>query len=680
MAKIKRIFIANRGEICARIASTATRLGIETVAITDRKNPPTFLSQVITKFVQVPIETLALYLDARFLLKTATENNCDAIHPGFGFLSENSEFAEMVVAEGLTWIGPSATAIEKMASKSTARNIAMKANVPCIQGIQDFHVPLDADGDFSELENFAHATGYPLLIKAAMGGGGKGMRLVQQESELKEAALRAYSEAKNSFGSGSLICEKYIQTPRHIEVQILADQQGNTYAIGDRDCSVQRRHQKILEEAPAASISEKTRMQLHQCAVSLAKSVGYTSAGTVEFLLDWSKNSQNLESQEFYFLEMNTRLQVEHPVTEEVYGLDLVEWQFNIAEGRALPESFADIKPRGHSIEARLYSEDTEKNFFPAPGEISGFFPYYGPGIRWELGIDMLDEVSEKFDPMVAKVIASASTRYDAISRLSQALRQTFFSSPASNQEFLLDICTNTHFHHEPVGTNFISDEMQHLQDISASAKEGELTTINFLFELIRNYRGNLKDESRINTGSPNIERITQNAFFNTLPNKQFSKVSEKDLSVELRLQINSSSFSNPSAQLTIGQGLLARKNEKDRSFWYSYTYSADKESTVIFLDGRLYRQEINKEAWQGQSSSMQTADEITAPVPGKVVKIVKTTESTVKKGETVFILESMKMEFEVKATRDGNIAEIVVTEGQQVTTGQFIAKWEDNS
>ena len=300
---IKKLFIANRGEICRRIGTTAQQLGITTVAISDQESPPAFLCQVIDEFVKVDSETTALYLDAKKIIELAKSVNADAIHPGFGFLSENSSFARAVVDAGITWVGPTAKAIDLMASKALARDAAVAAKVPCIEGLQNFHVPEDTDGDFSELLKFAKKTGYPLLIKAALGGGGKGMRTVYSDDELPDAVVRAHSEALSSFGDGGLICEQYLENPRHVEVQILADKHGNAYAIGDRDCSMQRRHQKVIEEAPAPMLFDETRAAMYKAAVELSKAVNYDSTGTVEFLVDWSEAAQKSKKQKFFFLK-----------------------------------------------------------------------------------------------------------------------------------------------------------------------------------------------------------------------------------------------------------------------------------------------------------------------------------------------------------------------------------------
>ena len=424
---IKRIFIANRGEIARRIAQTAKKLGIETVALTDKSVPPAYLADVVTKFVHVKEETTQVYLNPDLMIQYAKTSGADAIHPGFGFLSENAGFAEAVVKAGITWVGPRPGAIDAMASKATARNHAEKAKVPCLPGLNGLDLSHGESKALQELEQFASKAGFPLLIKAAYGGGGKGMRIVNKKEELAENARRAAAEAISSFGNGSLIVEKYLPAPRHVEVQVMADKHGNVCIFGDRDCSLQRRHQKILEEAPAPNIPADVRAAMHSAAQGLAGAVGYDNAGTVEFLLD----ETNRDHVSFYFLEMNTRLQVEHTVTEEVFNVDLVEWQIRVARGEELPLEFKTLKPRGHSIEVRIYAEDPGTNFFPAPGPVRAFVPSFGRGVRWEIGMDTVDEISTRFDPMISKLVCTAGDRPQAMELVAQTLERTLFAGPS---------------------------------------------------------------------------------------------------------------------------------------------------------------------------------------------------------------------------------------------------------
>ena len=395
---MKKLFIANRGEIAARIAESAKKLGIQTATITAKDKTPIFLDGLIDNWIKVEDDSSQTYLNEDLMISLAKASGSEAIHPGFGFLSEKASFAKKVEESGLIWVGPSYKSIEEMASKAEAREIAAKAGVPLVPGLEN----ITSNDQIIEL---GESAGYPLLIKAALGGGGKGMRVVESKEEILNSIDRARSEALNSFGDDKIIVEKYITNPRHVEVQVLADKHGNVAILGDRDCSVQRRHQKIVEEAPATHIHPETRKKMHQAAKQLAEKVNYVSAGTVEFLLDASVDDS--VEQKFYFLEMNTRLQVEHPVTEMIFGIDLVSWQLKISEGAKLTEEVLNAKPKGHSVEVRLYAENCLDNFFPAPGKIDFFKPSFKNHARWEIGLDMVDEISPNFDPMIAKQLVS---------------------------------------------------------------------------------------------------------------------------------------------------------------------------------------------------------------------------------------------------------------------------------
>ena len=660
MKKIKRVFIANRGEIARRIAQSAKKMGIESVVLTDQERPPLFLESEVTTFVRVAVEDTHLYLHGNRLIDLALKAGCDALHPGFGFLSESAIFADQVTRAGMTWIGPSSASIEAMASKAKARTIAEEHQVPVTPGLKGFPVPADETGDFSELEAFAQKTGYPLLLKAAMGGGGKGMRLVRSYDELKTSALRAYSEGLASFGDGTLICERYLEVSRHIEVQIMADSHGNVVALGDRDCSIQRRHQKILEESPAFQLGEDTRKKLHQAAVRLAKSVSYQNAGTVEFLVDWTEATQKKSDQPFYFLEMNTRLQVEHPVTEEVHGVDLVEWQFRVAQGEALSQTFIKAEARGHSIEARLYAEDCNAQFFPSPGPVKCFLPAQIKGVRWEVGLDCLDEISTKFDPMIAKVIATADTRENSLALLARALKETKFVGPATNQAYLIQILEKTPFAISAQATNFIS--------LHHDALVRQVSSIQGKDQLYRLALTRLEEKESAEVevrflGKPNHDQLASYAFSNQRQALGSSPVKWETKHVSLRKLAQELIYGDI---LLEGQD-LAFAVHKDLEV---VTYSA-------FKNGHTWSSSRDLRNENASSHSVQSEQGLTAPVPGKVVKVMAKAGDSIPKNQTLFILESMKMEFEVKAAKSGTIKEVSVKAGDQVLSGQTLAHWE---
>jgi acetyl/propionyl-CoA carboxylase alpha subunit len=668
---IKRLFIANRGEIARRIATTARRLGIETVALTDRDVPPAYLLGIVTDFIRVEHESPATYLDGPRIVALACGAGCDSVHPGFGFLSENAEFARQVTAAGMTWVGPNAKAIDAMASKASARDYAERAQVPCVRGLTGFAVPADERGDFSALEAFADDAGYPLLLKAAYGGGGKGMRRVYDKSELRQAALRAYSEAKNSFGDGSLICEQYLTAPRHVEVQILADKHGNAVAVGDRDCSLQRRHQKIIEEAPAPGLEPATRTALHAAAVQLAGAVGYDSTGTVEFLLDWSDTARKSGKQKFFFLEMNTRLQVEHPVTEEVFGLDLVEWQLRVACGEALPKDFSQMTPRGHSVEARLYAEDVANGFFPSPGPVAAFKPALGPGVRWELGLDDTDVITGRFDPMIAKLVTTGATREAALSRMAEALSRTFFAGPASNLGLLLELVTTSRFAKEPVTTHYLADELPAL----TTAMEQRAAPL-------KAWLAGLIDQAASGTlgvaataHQVGVEALTEYSFSN--------KISSISSGAGARLAAGAAltSAADPRQAAVCGQGTAPFGDaERRRAFWYASLKLGSDRYYWAASDGCVMRRDVVDVSIDAAKHAGAGSDDITAPVPGKVIGVTAKAGSSVDANVPVFVLESMKMEFEIKTSRTGHIAKVLVKVGDQVTAGQTLALYETSA
>ncbi len=664
MTQVRRLFIANRGEIARRIAATARRMGIQTIALTDRATPPAYLLDVIDHFVHVEEEKPALYLDAAAMVRHAKDSGADALHPGFGFLSENAGFAAAVQKAGLVWVGPHPEAIEAMASKAGARDRAVAAGVPVILGISGFPVPTDEKGDFKELEAFAQKAGFPLLIKAALGGGGKGMRTVNAMGELREAALRCRSEAINSFGDDALICEQYLGAPRHVEVQVMADKHGNVFAIGDRDCSVQRRHQKIIEEAPAPELTETTRKALHAAAVCLGKAVGYDNAGTVEFLVDWSESARRSGEQPFYFLEMNTRLQVEHPVTEEVYGIDLVEQQLRVASGERLPAHFAALAPRGHSVEVRIYAEDPFQGFFPAPGPVAAFKPASGPGVRWEIGLDEVDEVTGRFDPMVAKLIVTADSRPSALARLVDALDQTFLAGPATNLTLLRELSTVSDFARGAVTTHYLGAALPKLlQGIAKRAAEHEAQASELLDALERGDFG----ETQADGLARDPAKLTAAIFAGG------SAAAATAPSARPRIALMSSqrSAAVPHATAQSGRGFAGRP------FWFARWRTATEQQSWIAIGGLHYsRRAARKDRAAGAGADAAASTDVLAPVPGKVIAVKASAGAEVAQNDAIFVLESMKMEFEVKAVRGGKLAAVNVKVGDQVTAGFKLASW----
>ncbi|MFZ0038236.1 MAG: acetyl-CoA carboxylase biotin carboxylase subunit [Candidatus Acidiferrales bacterium] len=442
---LKKILIANRGEIAVRILRACREMGIGGVAVYSDADRASLHVRMADEAYRIgPAPSRESYLVVENVISAARQSGCDAIHPGYGFLAENPALARACVASGITFIGPSAEAMERLGSKTAARQLARAANVPTVPGTLE---PLES---VEAAHEAVKAIGFPIVLKAVAGGGGKGMRRVELESDLLSAWRDASSEALNAFGDSRLYLEKYLSRPRHIEIQILADTHGNTIYLGERECSVQRRYQKVIEEAPSPVMTPELRRAMGEAAVKLAKAGGYVNAGTCEFLVD--------EAKSFYFLEMNTRLQVEHPVTEMVTALDLVKLQIRVAAGEGLPLTQADVTLRGHAIECRIYAEDPENNFFPSPGTITDYSAPSGPGIRLDEGVYPGWTVPSDYDPMLAKLIAWGTDRNEAIARLIRALGETRVGGIRTNIDFFRRILTDEDFVRADIHTRWLDD------------------------------------------------------------------------------------------------------------------------------------------------------------------------------------------------------------------------------
>jgi len=452
----KKILIANRGEIAVRVIRACHEMGIAAVAVYSEVDRASLHVRKADEAYPIGAATASeSYLNTPKILDVARRSGADAIHPGYGFLSENAKFAQACADAGIKFIGPTAAAMEAMGSKTRARQAMEKAGVPFVPGTSR------GVESFAEAEKVATKIGYPVMLKAAAGGGGKGMRLVPAPGQLKSALEAARSEADRSFGDSEVYIEKAIVDPRHIEMQVLADEHGNTVYLGERECSLQRRHQKVLEEAPSPIVNPEMRARMGEVAVRVAKAAAYTNAGTVEFLVDQRKN--------FYFLEMNTRLQVEHPVTELITGLDLVHLQIRIAAGEKLPFTQDDLSIRGHAIECRIYAEDPDNNYFPSPGRISQLLEPSGPGIRLDSGIDQGWNVPIDYDPLLAKLIGYGASRDQAIARVTRALGEYFVGGIKTNLSLFRRILRDEDFRAAKLDTGFL-DRM--LNRTAASLKE----------------------------------------------------------------------------------------------------------------------------------------------------------------------------------------------------------------
>ena len=446
MTLFSKILVANRGEIACRIMRSAQNMGIAVVAVyseADANAPHVKLAdEAVLLGAAASSES---YLKADKVIEAALATGAEAIHPGYGFLSENAGFVEAVKAAGLVFIGPDIHAIKIMGDKIESKALALSAGVSCVPGTDGAVSTID------EAKAAASQIGYPVMVKASAGGGGKGMRIIEDDAQMEQGMRAAMTEARNAFGDDRVFIEKFVTSPRHIEIQVLADSHGNVIYLGERECSVQRRHQKVVEEAPSAFITDETRKKMGEQAVQLARAVDYLSAGTVEFIVG--------ADQDFYFLEMNTRLQVEHPVTEQVYGLDLVEWMIRIAAGEVLDITQADVKPQGWSIEARLYAEDSERGFLPSIGQLMRYRQPVGDGVRCDTGVEEGSKISIYYDPMIAKLIATAPTRQAAIDKLILALSHYQISGVSTNRQFLAAILNDADFRAGNMDTGFIANK-----------------------------------------------------------------------------------------------------------------------------------------------------------------------------------------------------------------------------
>lgn len=628
------ILIANRGEIACRIIQTAHEMGVRCVAVyvdDDRESP----------YVKMADQSVRLpdggYLDGKEIIKAAKESRAEAIHPGYGFLSENASFARKVIKEGLIWIGPSANAISVMGDKLKAKELAEKAEVPTLP--------------MASSSKDANKIGYPLLIKAAAGGGGKGMRIVHKPKDLNEAIKSAQREAKSGFGDERIFIERYVEKSRHIEIQILGDNHGNIVHLGERECSIQRRHQKIIEESPSPRISEEVRNKMGDAAIKLAQKIKYQSAGTVEFLFDD-------KTDEFWFLEVNTRLQVEHPVTEEVTGIDLVSEQLRIARGEELGYLQNDIDFIGHSIEARLYAEDPNNDFLPEVGKLIAFEPGHNDDTRWDSGVTEGSEIGTKFDPMLAKIISYAPTRNDAALKLARALESAHIGGIKTNRDFLITCLRSQEFLDGDTTSDFI-DRVNPDRKIRLSPIEIEhVISISALWIQERN-RLKANIASFMSSGWTNGRLPKQNITF-IFDNEEYKVLYKYKRNIGYVFEWGKIGIIHSADEY----GIDAEFNGKRH---YSRITIKDNNILVHMPYGDV-NLEIKPRFVMPGSENIQGS--LSAPMPGKVIALNVKKGSKVKAGDVLVILEAMKMEHSIKALEDGVVSKILISKNDQVENG----------
>lgn len=657
-----------------RILSTASRMGIDTTTV--YTSPDAALPSATAAFTNLSLgDATTGYIDIDRVVKTAKDAGCDSIHPGYGFLSENAQFAKRVRDEGLVFVGPPQEAIEAMGAKSRSKEIMIAANVPCVPG---YH---GKNQDPAFLAKEADKIGYPVLIKAVLGGGGKGMRIVNSAAEFPQQLQSAKSEALSSFGDENVLVEKYIRTPRHIEVQVFADRYGNVVALGERDCSVQRRHQKVLEESPAPGLDAETRESLWEKAREAARAVGYEGAGTVEFIFD-------NDSGEFFFMEMNTRLQVEHPVTEAVTNTDLVEWQLLVAAGFPLPKSQKDIAIEGHAFEARIYCENAFKDFLPSSGEIVHMqLPTTGQP-RLDVTFKEKSTVSSLYDPMIGKLIVKGETREEALRKLRRSLQEFEIVGPVTNIEFIKRIIDTEAFggnNPEGLETGFIPKNKAELirpfdvpDMVYAQAALAEIAAPLVPSDAFQRFSGaNSWSYSQIRTfefksekdeGKTVKVRTTQ-----TGPHSYSVSVDGRDPLVVRSV------FYEPGLK---PNGSPVRKlHIQFDSAQFVNTVVPTTEAVHVFHNGTHYTLDQPQPAWLAKALGVkETKNSVVAPMPCKIMRLADNIAvgRRVEKDDELLIIESMKMETTVRAPKAGTIKKIAHEAGEIVKQGTLLVEFEE--
>ena len=662
----KKILIANRGEIACRVAATARRMGIQTVAVYSDADAHAAHVAACDESVHIGgSEPRDSYLRADVILQAARQTGAQAIHPGYGFLSENENFAQACAKAGIVFIGPPASAIAAMGSKSAAKALMGTAGVPLVPG---YHGD-NQDMEFLHLQ--ADQIGYPVLIKASAGGGGKGMRIVKSSQEFPDALSSCKREAISSFGDDKVLVERYLTKPRHIEIQVFADSHGNTLHLFERDCSVQRRHQKVIEEAPAPGMTEERRKEMGDAAVAAAKAVGYVGAGTVEFIAE--------PDGRFYFMEMNTRLQVEHPVTEMITGTDLVEWQLRVAAGEPLPAEQEDLFIEGHAIEARIYAENPEKGFLPSIGTLSHLnLPEH---VKFELGevrvdggVRQGDTISPFYDPMIAKLIVWADSREQAIARMQQALAQTQVVGVNTNVAFLGRLMQNSAFASADLDTGLIE---KHNEQLLPATKASSVFTLASLAAAVMARQGqtasdinryaNKADPWSATDGWRLSGHYTQH--IRVVDNDEARVITLDKTAAGWQLMDNDIGYDFEwQVQITPDQTCHCRLSLNGSN--HQATVVMQGEQAHVFENGTVTIIGKPDELQHAADDSEAHGGGLTAPMPGKIISLLVQAGDTVTKGQALLVMEAMKMEHTITAPDNGKVEEVFYKVGDQVTEG----------
>ena len=659
-----KILIANRGEIACRVIRSAKKLGIATVAVysdADTNSQHVKLADEAIYIGESPASQS--YLQADRIIQAALDTGAEAIHPGYGFLSENDKFAEACEKNNIIFIGPPVAAILAMGLKATSKALMEKAGVPLTPGYHG----TNQDADF--LKQQADDIGYPVLIKASAGGGGKGMRLVERSEDFLSALASCKSEAKSSFGNDDVLIERYVMNPRHIEVQVFGDKHGNYVHLFERDCSVQRRHQKVLEEAPAPKMQEAKLEAMREAAINAARAVDYVGAGTVEFIVEQDGTA--------YFMEMNTRLQVEHPVTEMITGQDLVEWQLRVAFGEPLPKQQHELQIHGHALEARVYAEEPEKGFMPAIGQINYLhYPAQNDFVRVDSGIIEGDEITTFYDPMIAKLIIWGENREAALVQMHNALSQFHVEGLGNNIAFLDRLVASESFTHANLDTNLIQREEDYLFN-TARQTSNELIASAALTELL------LRSSQNKVANNPvwQTNALWRSNVKSSYPIK--FKLADQDLCI--RLTSNNGTLGQSCFTADINgekielSGEILNKNlvavelqgKKDK-----LAFSQSQDALTIFKNGKTYAFHYIKNNYSAEDSASSEGN-LKAPMPGAITQVFVTANQSVKKDEVLLTLEAMKMEYAIRAPFDGVVIASYFQKGDQVKAGDELVEFQ---
>jgi propionyl-CoA carboxylase alpha chain len=658
---IKKILVANRGEIACRVFSTAKRMGIATVAVYSDADADALHVQMADEAVNIgPAASSESYLVIDKIIQACADTGADAVHPGYGFLSENSNFRDGLDAANIRFIGPGKHAIESMGDKITSKLIAEKAGVNCIPGYTD--VVRDAD----HAVEISADLGYPVMLKASAGGGGKGMRVAWDEADCRDGFERATNEARSSFGDTRIFIEKYIQQPRHIEIQVMADSHGNVIYLGERECSIQRRHQKVIEEAPSPFLDEATRKKMGEQSCSLARAVDYQSAGTVEFIADADMN--------FYFLEMNTRLQVEHPVTELVTGQDLVEMMIRVAAGEQLSITQSEVTLTGWALESRVYAEDPFRNFMPSIGRLSGYREPQGEGVRVDSGVYEGGEVSMHYDPMISKLITYGGTRIEAIDLMVDALDAYYIRGVNHNISFLNALMVHPRFVAGELTTNFIAEEFPDGFNADLVAQNNPAIAVVVAAAVHQEYR----ERSALISGQSKGHQYdvpsdwvvlasgVETPVTTLLTEQGFSvAIDKQDYAVETDW-----SLGQPLFKASINGQQISVQVERDGSSYKPFSRGAEINALVLSPKAA----QLNKLMLEKVPADLSKY--LLSPMPGMLVTLAVKVGDQVKAGEELAVVEAMKMENSLRASQDGIVAKISTEIGDSLMVDQVIMEF----